>query len=163
MMANRLACEVDWLAAAALVAGVPEVGVLPSTGPRRPVPVIAFHGTEDRIMRYEGGRIGSLIPGRRHGTSISVAELECFWVEANHCDQAPRRQTLPATRDGSHVEIAAYTGETGEDVVFYKIVGGGHTWPGGKQFLPRLLAGNTNRSINASELIWRFFVDHPLH
>ena len=35
--------------------------------------------------------------------------------------------------------------------------GGGHTWPGGYQYLPEFLIGKTNRDLDASETIWNFF------
>jgi polyhydroxybutyrate depolymerase len=35
--------------------------------------------------------------------------------------------------------------------------GGGHTWPGGPQYLPKLLIGPTSRDFDASERIWQFF------
>jgi len=38
-----------------------------------------------------------------------------------------------------------------------EIKGGGHTWPGGYQYLPEFLIGKTNRDLNASETIWNFF------
>jgi polyhydroxybutyrate depolymerase len=53
------------------------------------------------------------------------------------------------------------------DVIAYRIKGGGHTWPGGPQYLPRPLIGSTTRTFSsttrtfsASEVIWRFFADH---
>ena len=42
------------------------------------------------------------------------------------------------------------------DVVFYKIAGGGHSWPGGPE-LPEWFVGRTTHSIDATELMWSFF------
>ena len=47
------------------------------------------------------------------------------------------------------------------DVVLYAIEGGGHTWPGGGA-LPEWFVGSTTQSIDAAELMWEFFRDHPL-
>jgi polyhydroxybutyrate depolymerase len=44
------------------------------------------------------------------------------------------------------------------DVVFYTIDGGGHTWPGSKVSGG---AGPVTTEINASNLIWTFFLNHP--
>lgn len=67
------------------------------------------------------------------------------------------------TADNSRVVREAFGGcSEGADVVFYRIDGGGHTWPGGKQYLSPWLVGTTNRDVSASELIWRFFAAHPL-
>jgi polyhydroxybutyrate depolymerase len=38
---------------------------------------------------------------------------------------------------------------------------GDHTWPGGFQYLPRLLVGATNRDVDASELIRSFLAAPP--
>jgi len=45
-------------------------------------------------------------------------------------------------------------------VSLYTISLGGHSWPGGKP-LPEWYVGRTNNEINASSLMWDFFVQHP--
>jgi polyhydroxybutyrate depolymerase len=49
----------------------------------------------------------------------------------------------------------------GTGVALYKIRGGGHTWPGGWQYLNERWIGTTNRDIDARRAIWRFFTTHP--
>jgi polyhydroxybutyrate depolymerase len=44
----------------------------------------------------------------------------------------------------------------GTELLLYEIIGGGHTWPGGVQYLPELLVGRTSRELAASEAIWEF-------
>jgi polyhydroxybutyrate depolymerase len=39
----------------------------------------------------------------------------------------------------------------------YTVEGGGHTWPGGLQYLPVFLIGKTSRNLNADETMWEFF------
>jgi poly(3-hydroxybutyrate) depolymerase len=39
--------------------------------------------------------------------------------------------------------------------------GGGHTWPGGYQYLPEFLIGRTSRDFKATSIIWNFFNAHP--
>ena len=46
------------------------------------------------------------------------------------------------------------------EVVFYKIDSGGHTWPGGKQYLPAAVIGPTTRALDGSEAIAQFFLAH---
>ena len=46
------------------------------------------------------------------------------------------------------------------EVVFYRIDDGGHTWPGGKQYLPKAIIGPTTRALDASEVIAQFFLTH---
>ena len=45
----------------------------------------------------------------------------------------------------------------GADVVLFEIQGGGHTCPGGYQYLPEFLIGKTSRDLDASKAIWDFF------
>lgn len=60
--------------------------------------------------------------------------------------------------DGVTAERVAWIGKQKPvSVVLYKIIGGGHTWPGGKQYLPEKQIGKTCMDINASEIIWDFF------
>ncbi len=59
--------------------------------------------------------------------------------------------------DSSTVELYRYTDcDCDADFFFYRIINGGHTWPGVPvpQF-PQL--GNTNEDIHASYLLWDFF------
>jgi polyhydroxybutyrate depolymerase len=45
-------------------------------------------------------------------------------------------------------------------VAHYRIEGGGHSWPGSTVEVPNL--GVTTHTIQATTLIWQFFVAHPL-
>jgi len=70
------------------------------------------------------------------------------------------------TLDGCTVQKIRYRflSDSGE-VIFYKVMGGGHSWPGGdKQHLVLSWGtiGTTNFDINASELIWNFFKNYRL-
>jgi polyhydroxybutyrate depolymerase len=54
----------------------------------------------------------------------------------------------------------SYTGcSEGGEVVFYRIEGGGHTWPKrvGGQYLPERRVGRVCHALDASEVIWTFF------
>ncbi|NMD03070.1 MAG: phospholipase, partial [Bacteroidales bacterium] len=48
----------------------------------------------------------------------------------------------------------------GTEVILYAVEGGGHTWPGGFQYLPAWIIGKTSRDIDANEVIWAFFKRH---
>ena len=50
---------------------------------------------------------------------------------------------------------------TGDIVRKLSIEGGGHTWPGGPQYLPQSIIGRTSRDIDATPTIWEFFSAHP--
>jgi polyhydroxybutyrate depolymerase len=52
-------------------------------------------------------------------------------------------------------------GKGGTEVILYAIERGGHTWPGGDQYLPAWIIGKTSRDIDVNEVIWNFFKKHP--
>jgi polyhydroxybutyrate depolymerase len=63
--------------------------------------------------------------------------------------------------DGTRVIRKEYNnGVDGTEVILYVVDGGGHTWPGGLQYLPKSLIGKTCRDIDANEIIWSFFKEH---
>jgi poly(3-hydroxybutyrate) depolymerase len=41
-------------------------------------------------------------------------------------------------------------------VIFYKVIDGGHTWPG-QPLQPEFVLGRTCKDFNATEVIWEFF------
>ena len=162
MMAGRLACEAaDRFAAVGLVAGTGPANLEQWCAPRRPVPIIDFHGTDDPLVPYGGGPIRGLLPGLTRGAVIGVDGLKALWLRNNRSSPTPDEARLPAS-PGFGITRQAYRSADGADVVFYRIEGGGHTRPGGRQYLPESLVGRTNRDINASEIIWKFFAAHPM-
>jgi len=66
-------------------------------------------------------------------------------------------------KDGTRIHRAIYGPCSQEtEVVLYTVEGGGHTWPGGYQYLPSGIIGRTSRDIDANEVIWDFFKRHIL-
>ena len=120
--------------------------------PTRPMPTMVFHGTDDPIVAYMGSS--------RVSTGITTPSIP-GWVATlayyNGCDEIPI--DLPTVGAVRGIQFKDKTGSG--DVVFYSIAGGGHSWPGGGS-LPKFIAGTTNRDINATELMWDFFREHPL-
>jgi polyhydroxybutyrate depolymerase len=118
----------------------------------RPMPMIAFHGTSDPIVPYQGGPSSSfdlpfpLIPEWIQG-----------WAERNGCALTPRE--LPEQGEVSGIR---YTDcEQDAEVIFYTIMGGGHSWPGG-QPLPEWIVGHTTQDIDATRVMWEFFQGYSL-
>jgi polyhydroxybutyrate depolymerase len=159
-MTVRLGCETaDLLAAMGTVGGA----VVSSGGcnPSRPVPLLAFHGTADPIVPYEGGEMrGWLL---RWGAGVTDAptyfvgaeDWVTTWAEANGCDPTP--EALPAQGDASGVR---YTGcDDNAEVILYTIDGGGHTWPAG---WPIPAVGRTSKDIDATEELWAFLQRYRL-
>jgi len=142
IMSYRLACDAsDLFAAIAPVAGVEAA---PKCQPKRPVPVLAFHGTSDLLVRWEGGWFGLESP------QASVAR----WSQRDRC-QGPPAQTVYARGD---VRCDAAP-SCAADVVLCRIDGGGHTWPGA---FSTYFLGRTSSDVDASATMLDFFLDHPL-
>jgi polyhydroxybutyrate depolymerase len=119
---------------------------------RRPVPMIAFHGTADRMAPYNGG--ASWVAPE---SFPNIPAWTAKWARRNRCAPDPVESAVAAD-----VIRREYTNCTeGAAVVFYTIRGGGHSWPGGGP-LPEWFVGPTSRSIDATSQMWSFFRAHPL-
>ena len=151
-MAFVLSCTMsDRIAAVGMVAAAQLLPFSWCTDPR-PVPMIAFHGTADRAVPYNGGT-SWVAPD----SFPNVLTWTRNWARRNRC--APNPSDSAVAED---VTRRAYTDcARNADVVLYTIHGGGHTWPGGKP-LPEWFVGTTSRSIDATSRMWEFFREHPL-
>jgi polyhydroxybutyrate depolymerase len=147
-----LSCALsDRIAAVGLVsAGLPEWN---SCTDHRPMPVIAFHGTADPVVPYNGGLsklVGITFP--------SISDSMASWSRRNQCGPNPIESAVAAG-----VTRWQYTKCAGNaDVVLYTIVGEGHQWPGGKQVPAEWMLGRYSRSIDATRQMWAFFNEHQL-
>jgi polyhydroxybutyrate depolymerase len=105
--------------------------------------VIAFHGINDPIIPYEGDQYNP-----------HVNEWVIAWAERNGCELEP-------VVDNSLDEVTKETwgncdGNT--TVILYSISDAGHTWPGSSM---QMVAGGSTQAVNATDLIWEFFENHP--
>jgi polyhydroxybutyrate depolymerase len=142
LFSYRLACEASDLFAA--IAPVAAVEAVPACTPRRPVPVLAFNGTSDPIVRYQGGWPSSW------SDLPSVPETRDRWEKRKQCTA---RQTIWSSKE---VKCEASTGCTA-DHVLCSVEGGGHTWPGG-MIVPFL--GHTTDELSATDAMLDFFAKH---
>jgi len=150
MMSYRLACELsDKIAAIAPVAGALNVECKPT----QPVSVIAFHGTNDQNVPYNGGA-GSKSIDPHPRTDQSVAYAMAFWSQRDSCGATPTRDERGSI---VHDTYASCTNGTG--VELYTVKGGGHAWPSGDRLT--VLLDAPTQEISASELMWEFFKQHP--
>ena len=146
--AQRLACLLpDRIAGVAAVAAFVYPVVCAGASP---VPIIAFHGTADACVPYEGG----VTTCGRGGLPVPPVETAAEnWARHNGCAPEPARSQV-----SEHVQAIAYS-ECRDNVavVLYAVEGGGHTWPGSVD-VPRL--GPVTSEIDATELMWEFFQAH---
>jgi polyhydroxybutyrate depolymerase len=137
-MSHRLGCEAaDVFAAVAPVAG--GMGIA-TCSPSRPVPVVAYHGTEDPLVSYDMGR--SAVLG---------------WVSRNGCSADPVRT------DHGDSFCETWGGcDGGVEVVLCTLDPMGHCWPGGSDVLCLPALGAYNDDIDANEHMWTFFEGYAL-
>lgn len=175
MMSYRLGCEAsDVFAAIAPVAGAVEV---PDCKPGRPVPVLAFHGTGDTIVPFNGGTDGLYHVLKFPPVSYSIDLFRS--LDGCPASPAPDGSALLATPNASTPDggpsDTIFEGSTsiyakgdaachrwsgcsaGSEVELCTIVDGGHAWPGGGP-----LVGKTSHDIDATQTIIDFFKRHPM-
>ncbi|MCC5952937.1 MAG: prolyl oligopeptidase family serine peptidase [Acidimicrobiia bacterium] len=161
MMTSLVACARPGLVAAvAPVAGVTDIE---SCEPDRPIPLLAFHGTDDTILLFNGGVNVAAIPGLdpdAEEMELPEADLDgdgypatvAAWAANNGCDEAS-----DVERTDEVVE-RVYDCPEGADVEFVIVVGGGHSWPG-SEFSERIaqIVGMTTFDADAAAEAWAFF------
>jgi polyhydroxybutyrate depolymerase len=155
-MANRLACDhAEEFAAIAPVSGTLRSSV--TCNPSRPVAVLEVHGTADPIVPFDGG---SMVGRGGASDIVSAPAMVQRWRTADGCSGEPAED--PLTGGGGTVvhRFTSASCAAGTAVVFYQVDGGGHTWPGGPQYLPKAMIGPTTRAFSASDAIGQFFVTH---
>lgn len=124
-----------------------------------PFPVIIIHGTDDPIFPYEEGEIR--IFRQRRGHVLGAEKSIAFMCKLNGNSTEGIETELPNTsnRDDCTSTRIVYPNPDNPDlkVELIKIKGGGHTWPGGNQYLGKRLIGNVSKDQNACDLLWDFF------
>jgi polyhydroxybutyrate depolymerase len=157
MFSTVLACALPGrLAAIAPVAGVNGAPVCRAGTPR--VNVLAFHGTADPVVPYLGGDYFSGAQASHEGAlqAQPVDNAVARWAAFDGCGTPAsttsvaddvQRITYPKCPPNGTVEL-------------YRVIGGGHTWPGAIPVQAARL-GATTASIDASALMLDFFAAHP--
>lgn len=127
--------------------------------PKEPVAVMIVQGTADPLVPYGGGEVA-----RDRGRVIPTEETVRKWVAANGCTSVSATDHLPDRDpdDGCTGERTMWTScRGGADVELITLRGGGHTWPGGTQYLPERVIGTVCRDFDGAAAIWEFFKAHP--
>ena len=155
-MCYRLAAELSERIAA--IAPVSGTLAIENPKPKRPVPVIHFHGTADTLVPFGG--VNQRTP--RGMKFLSVDDTIKTWVKLDGCSDEPKVTTMPDTaKDGTPITKKVYgPGKDGAEVVLFIVKDGGHTWPGQPSSLKFL--GKATANISANDLMWNFFVKHPM-
>ncbi len=150
-MSYALACELsEEIAAIASVTGTMNIGAFSTCDPQHPMPVMEIHGTNDATVPYNGA---FWIEGSE--------DVVAYWAAFNNISSPPSISSLPDSdpNDGCTAEHWVYeNGDNGAEVELYKIIAGGHTWPGAA-----FQIGVTNYDMDASTEIWRFFSKYDIN
>lgn len=139
--AALLACSMsERIAAVAVVSGA--LYGQHGCDPRRPVPVLDFHGTGDTTIPY-GGDPARDLP--------AIPDWLAQWAAQDRCHRGPRTFFEQADVTG----LVWYACPAGADVVHYRIAGGEHLWPGST-------SDGATQTISATALMVGFLWRHPL-
>ncbi len=163
MMCYRLARELPGtFAAIAPVAGLLPVGASTKPWPK-PLSTLLIQGSQDPLMPFDGGGVAGSGRNPERGRVLSAADTVRFLVEQDHLTGAARTVVLPDTdpHDATTTKAEIYGAEGGTSVACYVVEGGGHTWPGGRQYLTERIIGKTSHDFEACAVIWEFFAKHP--
>ena len=166
-MSCRLACEAaDRIAAVALVAGTIPLRLAPACAPARAVPVMLICGTADPLVPFAGGAIQLRKGWKERGEVLGAREAAARWAALDGCPPAPSpAEELPDLdpRDRTTITREIWgPGRDGAAVVLLTVRGGGHTWPGARQYLPQALVGPVSHDLDGCAAIWTFLRRHAL-
>jgi polyhydroxybutyrate depolymerase len=145
----------DQLASVASVAAFPTDLILANELPGAPISQLVIHGTADGVFSIGGNP-------RYFGTLANTMDALRL---AGECENEFTETTLPDldSGDGSTVTLfQAMDCVDGREISYYRVDGGGHTWPGADQSFFNAGLGNINRDIHSAEVIWQFFQRNPM-
>ena len=165
-MAQRLACDApDRIAAMVSVAATGFAGMEFVCNKAVPVPVMFIHGTEDRLVPWQGRSIQHP-DGSTQNVTYSMSKTLNLWSTYNECKGQLSQGEVPASGEstGTRVTIIATDlCKQGSEVVLFSILGGGHNWPGVSGVIPARIAGLVNMDIHATDEIMKFFKRHSTY
>ena len=147
----------DYAVGAAFIASLPEESV---PEPARPTPLFMLNGTEDPLIRIEGGVVGN------GGAPVRpVPDTLNFWLDATRAQPNSRRiETLPDEVADDQCTMTATTYRNADSATVFQYVeavGGGHSIPDPHppEYSDATLAqiGNPCRERHGVDLAYAFF------
>lgn len=178
MMAFVLACEIpDRIAAFSMALYQPTVSLLGMCSHAQPLPVVLISGTEDPLVPFEGS---SFTNNGWSDRQLSAEEYVVYWLYRNEIRGSEPTvvdiedrvvEVLRGEPVESHIVQYSWSGSNSNDLIWLKVVNGGHSTPEWNNGLPidpaTLVSGidlSANGTINSdySSLLatYRFFMDH---
>ena len=156
---------------AALVSGTARAASRHTTPISAPgTPLLMFAGTRDPMVPYTGGdpqgvlgraalrTIAGVLTEPGGHESVAPERLAAEWVAANGCH--PIASVEAVETDPRDLPVYRLTwspaAPDGAPVVYYRIDGGGHGWPGATQWLPVKLIGLIPKHFDATGIVLDF-------
>lgn len=131
--------------------------------PDLPISMMLINGDLDPLVPYNGGCINNLFNlAECRGVILSTQETIEKFIGYNQCTvPGVTDAIIDSVNDETSVEITRYNDcVESTEVVLVKVIGGGHTWPSGAQYLSPGIVGRVSTEINASDMILDFFLSH---
>ena len=157
IMTYRLIClDKTPFAAAAPLIGSAYGAHLENCTPQHPPALLHVHGTDDRVLPYDGWIFPS-------GREVSVPEVMEHWRRLHGCtgQEGQMLENLDP-EDGSTVGEMTWTGCTRDGAVKrYKVIGGGHDVPDPDAKQPTGDRRLINRDLDTFGVMWAFFQANP--
>ncbi len=145
-MCYLLACkQPEVFSATAPVAGMMLQSFFDNCNSMYPIPVFAVFGTEDKVTNFNG----DLNNNDGWGAYPGIPSIINHWAERIDYDTMII-DTLPDinVNDSSFIVVERYLNSQNEnEVLFYKVINGGHDWPGAWG----------NMDVSTSNEVWDFF------
>ncbi len=126
---------------------------------KEPISFLLINGTDDPVVPFNGGEMKLFKFSKSRGYIMSTAKTIEYFVKNSQCSNSVKTSFQNKRKfDKTTVTSKSYQECFGQSQVkLVQINGGGHTWPGGKQYLPEKIIGIRSREINASKLMLDFF------
>jgi len=125
-----------------------------------PTSVLLINGTKDPLLPFDGGH-GAISRSKRNEENhfISTHKLVKKIKTLNTCPEISLAHPLPDQEKSDRCRAVKTTYEcSGTRFTFIKVSNGGHTWPGGQQYLSKDIIGNVCQDFKAEEEIVNFFI-----
>jgi polyhydroxybutyrate depolymerase len=123
-------------------------------------PVLIINGTEDPLINYNGGpgKMNAPNAGSEKANMLPTEELVSKISKLNNCQSKPAVTDLPDLDPNDGCTATGYTYSCNDaQVELIKVIHGGHTWPGGFQYLPKAIIGKVGYDFRAEEKVFEFF------
>lgn len=127
----------DKFAAVASVSGHIMECMYRTLKPKRPIPLMEVHGTDDVLSKWNGDPYND----DGWGSDIAIPCAVGLWTAVNHCTHE-EIEVLPVRRN----KVIAHrfvNGTGGNEVWFYEVVNGQHSW--------------ADKDMDTASEIWKFF------